>query len=86
MVNTGGEESHQAKDGVLLGLDRLWEAAEGYLQAKQNMYSAGGMLLISTQDIVECYKEFFEDLFNPTDTSSVEEADSLNIKGYHPRA
>lgn len=40
------------------------------------MYSADRALLTSTEDIVRRWKEYFEDLLNPTDMSFVEEAES----------
>lgn len=108
-MDTGGEGSHQANKGLLSGLASLWEAADGYQQAKQNgtwavaeaktpvwekfgkamekdfwsatkqfwqtvrrlrrgkqcsthmVYSAGGVLLTSTDDnddLTLCYKPF----------------------------
>ncbi|KAK3508663.1 hypothetical protein QTP70_003104 [Hemibagrus guttatus] len=40
------------------------------------VYSGGGELLASTGDIVRRWKEYFEDLLNPTDTPSVEEPEA----------
>ncbi|KAK3535602.1 hypothetical protein QTP70_017140 [Hemibagrus guttatus] len=40
------------------------------------VYSGGGELLASTGDIVGRWKEYFEDLLNPTDTPSVEEPEA----------
>ncbi|KAI3358729.1 hypothetical protein L3Q82_015131 [Scortum barcoo] len=37
---------------------------------------AGGELLTSTEDIVGRWKKYFEDLLNPTDLSSNEEAEA----------
>ncbi|KAI3373263.1 hypothetical protein L3Q82_006384 [Scortum barcoo] len=39
------------------------------------VYSAGGELLTSTEDIVGRWKKYFEDLLNPTDLPSNEEAE-----------
>ncbi|KAI3368519.1 hypothetical protein L3Q82_025528, partial [Scortum barcoo] len=39
------------------------------------VYNAGGELVTSTGDIVGQLKEYFEELFNPTNTSSTEEAE-----------
>lgn len=39
-------------------------------------YNGGGVLLTSTGDIVGQWKKYFEDLFNTTNTSSVEEKQS----------
>ena len=40
------------------------------------MFSRGGELLTQTEDIVRRWKEHFEELLNPTNTSSGEEAES----------
>lgn len=40
------------------------------------MYGGDGGLLTSTRDVVDRWKEYFEDLLNPTDTPSVGEAGS----------
>ncbi|KAK3528229.1 hypothetical protein QTP86_027680, partial [Hemibagrus guttatus] len=40
------------------------------------VYSGGGELLALTEDIVGWWKEYFEDLLNPTDTPSVEEPEA----------
>ncbi|KAK3526422.1 hypothetical protein QTP70_025454, partial [Hemibagrus guttatus] len=66
---------------------RTPEAAEAYQQAKQTTaivcknsglggVRGGGELLASTGDIVGRWKEYFEDLLNPTDTPSVEEPEA----------
>ncbi|KAI3369534.1 hypothetical protein L3Q82_007744 [Scortum barcoo] len=44
------------------------------------VYSAGGELLTSTGDIVGWWKEYFEDLLNPTDMPSTEEAEAGDSK------
>uniref|UniRef100_A0A8C6Q6Z6 Reverse transcriptase domain-containing protein n=1 Tax=Nothobranchius furzeri TaxID=105023 RepID=A0A8C6Q6Z6_NOTFU len=44
--------------------------------ANNTIYSGDGVLLISIQDVEDRWAEYFEDLLNPTDTSSSEEADS----------
>ncbi|KAI3374597.1 hypothetical protein L3Q82_021177 [Scortum barcoo] len=41
-----------------------------------SVYSAGGELLTSTEDIVGRWKKYFEDLLNPTDLPSSEEAEA----------
>ena len=38
----------------------------------------GGALLTSTRDVVSRWGEYFEDLLNPTDTASDEEAESVS--------
>ncbi|KAK3507921.1 hypothetical protein QTP70_003371, partial [Hemibagrus guttatus] len=62
---------------------RTPEAAEAYQQAKRGkqlsantVYSGGGELLASTGDIVGRWKEYFEDLLDPTDTPSIEEPEA----------
>ena len=49
---------------------------KGKQSSTNNVYSGGGELLTSTGDIVGRWKEYFEDLLNPTDTSSIEEAEA----------
>lgn len=44
------------------------------------VYRVGGALLASTEDIVGQWKEYIEELFNPTDMSSVVEAESGDEK------
>ncbi|KAI3352202.1 hypothetical protein L3Q82_005169 [Scortum barcoo] len=52
-------------------------ASEGGKQYSANtVYSAGGELLTSTGDIVGRWKKYFEDLLNPTDLPSNEEAEA----------
>ncbi|KAK0156273.1 Craniofacial development protein 2 [Merluccius polli] len=41
----------------------------------QAVYSKGGTLLTSTEEVVERWKEHFEELLNPTNTSSMMEAE-----------
>ncbi len=57
---------------------RFWQTVRRLRRGKQypanTVYSGGGELLTSTGDIVGRWKEYFEDLLNPTDTPSVEEA------------
>ncbi|KAK3531155.1 hypothetical protein QTP70_013252 [Hemibagrus guttatus] len=63
---------------------RTPEAAEAYCspdrsvpqKAQNTVYSGGRELLASTGDIVGRWKEYFEDLLNPTDTPSVEEPEA----------
>ncbi|KAK3543842.1 hypothetical protein QTP70_030073, partial [Hemibagrus guttatus] len=56
---------------------KFWQTVRRLRRGKQlsvnTVYSGGGELLASTGDIVERWKEYFEDLLNPTDTPSVEE-------------
>ncbi|KAI3363832.1 hypothetical protein L3Q82_001435 [Scortum barcoo] len=46
------------------------------LYSANTVYSAGGELLTSTGDIVGRWKKYFEDLLNPTDLPSNEEAEA----------
>uniref|UniRef100_A0A669BJZ3 Reverse transcriptase domain-containing protein n=1 Tax=Oreochromis niloticus TaxID=8128 RepID=A0A669BJZ3_ORENI len=59
---------------------RFWQTVRRLRRGKRcstcTVYSAGGALLTSTEKIVRRWKEYFEDLLNPTDTSSEEEAES----------
>ncbi|KAI3368224.1 hypothetical protein L3Q82_007818 [Scortum barcoo] len=48
---------------------------EGKQYSANTVYSAGGELLTSTEDIVGRWKKYFEDLLNPTDLPSNEEAE-----------
>ncbi|KAK3550660.1 hypothetical protein QTP70_002363 [Hemibagrus guttatus] len=56
---------------------KIWQTVLRLRRGKQlsanTVYSGGGELLASTGDIVGRWKEYFEDLLNPTDTPSVEE-------------
>ncbi|GAA6064832.1 receptor-type tyrosine-protein phosphatase F-like, partial [Tachysurus ichikawai] len=52
-------------------------ASEGGKQCPAHtVYSVSGNLLTSTGDILRRWKEYFEDLLNPTDMSSTEEAEA----------
>ncbi|KAI3364368.1 hypothetical protein L3Q82_011166 [Scortum barcoo] len=57
---------------------RFWQTVRHLRRGKQysanTVYSAGGELLTSTEDIVGRWKKYFEDLLNPTDLPSSEEA------------
>ena len=58
---------------------RFWTTIKRLRRGKQcsvsTVYSAGGTLLTSTVDVVDRWREYFEDLLNPTNTpSSVGEA------------
>ncbi|KAI3354838.1 hypothetical protein L3Q82_004643 [Scortum barcoo] len=56
---------------VLEAKTRVWEE---FGEAMEEDYRAGGELLTSTEDIVGRWKKYFEDLLNPTDLPSSEEA------------
>ncbi|KAK3566946.1 hypothetical protein QTP86_006763 [Hemibagrus guttatus] len=59
---------------------KFWQTVQRLRRGKQlsanTVYSGGGELLASTGDIVGRWKEYFEDLLNPTDTPSVEEPEA----------
>ncbi|KAK3541730.1 hypothetical protein QTP86_002114 [Hemibagrus guttatus] len=59
---------------------KFWQTVRRLRRGKQlsanTVYSGGGELLASTGDIVGWWKEYFEDLLNPTDTPSVEEPEA----------
>ncbi|KAI3377174.1 hypothetical protein L3Q82_009086 [Scortum barcoo] len=59
---------------------RFWQTVRRLRKGKQysanTVYSAGGELLTSTGDIVGRWKKYFEDLLNPTDLPSNEEAEA----------
>ncbi|KAI3361735.1 hypothetical protein L3Q82_002087 [Scortum barcoo] len=60
----------------------------GKQYSANTVYSAGGeLLLTSTGDIVGRWKVYFEDLLNPTDTPSTEEAEAGTLRSeyfFHP--
>ncbi|KAK3562899.1 hypothetical protein QTP86_011137 [Hemibagrus guttatus] len=59
---------------------KFWQTVQRLRRGKQlsanTVYSGGGELLASTGDIVRRWKEYFEDLLNPTDRPSVEEPEA----------
>ncbi|KAK3510218.1 hypothetical protein QTP70_030444, partial [Hemibagrus guttatus] len=59
---------------------KFWQTIRRLRRGKQlsanTVYGGGGKLLVSTGDIVGRWKEYFEDLLNPTDTPSVEEPEA----------
>ncbi|KAK3514337.1 hypothetical protein QTP70_015045 [Hemibagrus guttatus] len=59
---------------------KFWQTIRCLRRGKQlsanTVYGGGGELLVSTGDIVRRWKEYFEDLLNPTDTPSVEEPEA----------
>ncbi|KAK3508748.1 hypothetical protein QTP70_004227 [Hemibagrus guttatus] len=59
---------------------KFWQTVRRLRRGKQlsanTVYSGGGELLASTVDIVRRWKEYFEDLLNPTDTPSIEEPEA----------
>ncbi|KAK3517179.1 hypothetical protein QTP70_000772 [Hemibagrus guttatus] len=63
-----------------MALGKFWQTVWCLRRGKQlsanTVYSGGGELLGSTGDIVGRWKEYVEDLLNPTDTPSVEEPEA----------
>ncbi|KAK3524816.1 hypothetical protein QTP86_007596 [Hemibagrus guttatus] len=61
-------------------LGKFWQTVRRLRRGKQlsanTVYGGDGELLVSTGDIVGRWKEYFEDLLNPTDTPSVEEPEA----------
>ncbi|KAK3556168.1 hypothetical protein QTP70_005570 [Hemibagrus guttatus] len=59
---------------------KFWQTVRRLRRGKQlsanTVYSGGGELLASTKDIVGRWKEYFEDLLNPTDTPFIEEPEA----------
>ncbi|KAK3555302.1 hypothetical protein QTP86_014896, partial [Hemibagrus guttatus] len=59
---------------------KFWQTVRRLRRGKQlsanTVYGGGGEFLVSTGDIVGRWKEYFEDLLNPTDTPSVEEPEA----------
>ncbi|TWW77679.1 hypothetical protein D4764_12G0010690 [Takifugu flavidus] len=57
---------------------RFWTTIRRLRKGKQctvnTVYSGDGVLLTSTRDVVDRWKEYFEDLLNPTNAPSSEEA------------
>ncbi|KAI3377561.1 hypothetical protein L3Q82_008723 [Scortum barcoo] len=65
--------------GLSVGLEEILanrpaRLRRGKQYSANTVYSAGGELLTSTGDIVGRWKKYFEDLLNPTDLPSSEEA------------
>ncbi|KAK3510372.1 hypothetical protein QTP70_005671 [Hemibagrus guttatus] len=54
----------------------VWRLRRGKQLSANTVYGGGGELLVSTRDIVGWWKEYFEDLLNPTDMPSVEEPEA----------
>ncbi|KAL3986594.1 KRAB domain-containing zinc finger protein [Sarotherodon galilaeus] len=67
---------------------RFWQTVRCLRRGKRcstcTVYSADGVLLTLTKKIVGRWKEYFEDLLTPTDTSSKEEAESGDEGGDPP--
>ena len=52
----------------------IWRLRRGKQCIVNTVYGGGGALLTSTWDVVDRWKEYFEDLLNPTDTPSGKKA------------
>ncbi|KAK3506381.1 hypothetical protein QTP70_003644, partial [Hemibagrus guttatus] len=68
---------------------KFWQTVRRLRRGKQlsaNVYGGGGELLVSTGDIVGRWKEYFEDLLNPTDTPSVEEPEAEEVDSFITQA
>ncbi|KAI3361708.1 hypothetical protein L3Q82_002066 [Scortum barcoo] len=61
--------------GKQTGKPSIRRLRRGKQYSANTVYSAGGELLTSTEDIVGRWKKYFEDLLNPTDLPSNEEAE-----------
>ncbi|KAK3569663.1 hypothetical protein QTP86_002629 [Hemibagrus guttatus] len=75
------EEFGEAMDkDYRTALGKFWQTVRRLRRGKQLsaniVYGGGGELLVSTGDIVGRWKEYFEDLLNPTDTPSAEEPEA----------
>ncbi|KAK3508104.1 hypothetical protein QTP70_014279 [Hemibagrus guttatus] len=57
-------------------LETVRRLRRGKQLSANTVYGGDGELLVSTGDIVGRWKEYFEDLLNPTDTPSVEEPEA----------
>ncbi|TWW59276.1 R2DM Retrovirus-related Pol polyprotein from type II retrotransposable element [Takifugu flavidus] len=61
---------------------RFWTTIRRLRRGKQctvnTVYNGDGVLLTSTRDVVDWWKEYFEDLLNPTNTPSSEEAPGVD--------
>ncbi|KAI3366826.1 hypothetical protein L3Q82_009240 [Scortum barcoo] len=73
LTGTGQAKQAFAARMVLEAKTRVWEE---FGEAMEEDYRAGGELLTSTGDIVGRWKKYFEDLLNPTDLPSNEEAEA----------
>ncbi|KAI3360120.1 hypothetical protein L3Q82_014441 [Scortum barcoo] len=77
LTGTGRPSKPQLARAVLEAKTRVWEEFEGEKQYSANTVgSAGGELLTSIGDIVGRWKEYFEELLNPTETPSSEEVEA----------
>ncbi|TWW77426.1 hypothetical protein D4764_12G0008160 [Takifugu flavidus] len=70
------------ENDIRTALKRFWTNIHCLRKGKQctvnAVYSGDGVLLTSTRDVVDRWKEYFEDLLNPTNTPSSEEAPGVD--------
>ncbi|TWW62366.1 hypothetical protein D4764_04G0010130 [Takifugu flavidus] len=57
----------------------IWRLRKGKQCTVNIVYSGNGVLLTSTWDVVDRWKEYFEDLLNPTNVPSSEEAGPVDL-------
>ncbi|KAK3510626.1 hypothetical protein QTP70_011883 [Hemibagrus guttatus] len=73
-----------------MALGKFWQTVQCLRRGKRlstnTVYSRGGELLASTGDIVGRWKEYFEDLLNPTDTPSVERPEAEDSDSFITQA
>ncbi|KAK0132211.1 putative uncharacterized transposon-derived protein F52C9.6 [Merluccius polli] len=71
-------EGEAMENDFRTALKRFWTTIRHLRRGKQcivnTVYGGDGALLTSTWDVVDRWKEYFEDLLNPTDTPSGKEA------------
>ncbi|KAK3533295.1 hypothetical protein QTP70_015170, partial [Hemibagrus guttatus] len=69
---------------------KFWQTVRRLRRGKQlsinTVYSGDGELLASTGDIVRRWKEYFEDLLNPTDTPSIEDRPYSEVDSFITQA
>ncbi|KAI3351334.1 hypothetical protein L3Q82_005878 [Scortum barcoo] len=70
------EEDYRSASKRFWQTVRRLRGGRGKQYSANTVYSAGGELLTSTGDIVGRWKKYFEDLLNPTDLPSNEEAEA----------
>ncbi|XP_055362025.1 uncharacterized protein LOC129603656 [Betta splendens] len=67
---------------------RFWQTVRRLRRGKQfftnSVFSGGGELLTSTGDVIGRWKEYFEDLLNPSDMPSAEEAEAGDSEADSP--
>ncbi|KAK0151566.1 putative uncharacterized transposon-derived protein F52C9.6 [Merluccius polli] len=74
----GGSSVRPWENDFRTASKRFWTTIRRLRRGKQcivnTVYGGDGALLTSTRDVVDRWKEYFEDLLNPTDTPSGKEA------------